>query len=225
MWKITLQGPYKLILKNRGGIKMGKEGNKTILGEILDWAYCIILAVLIAVLVKNLVFSTTIVRQTSMVPTLKDGDILLVNRLAQVTGKPLERGDIVIIEAPDGSKNENGTAYYSENNFLTTVRKLFIKTFYVKRVVGLPGEHLVIDGDDVYINGEKIEETYTNPDREKYPPYYDQEIDIPEGYVFCMGDNRDSSKDSRYLGLIPVNKVEGKTNFRLFPFDKFGNIE
>lgn len=201
-----------------------KKG-KSVLAEILDWTYCIVLAVVITLLIKNLIFSTTIVRKESMVPTLQDGNILIVNRLAQVTGTPLKRGDIVIIEAPLGSIAGSDFAYYKEDSFMEKVGKLFKKTLYIKRVIGLPGEHLVIDGDDIYINGELIEENYTNPDREKFPPNYDQEIEIPEGYVFCVGDNRDRSLDSRSLGLIPINKVEGTASFRLFPFDKFGNIE
>ena len=202
-----------------------KEKEKTILSEVLDWTYCIALAVVITLLIKNLVFSTTIVRKESMVPTLQDGNILVVNRLAQVTKQPLERGDIVVIEAPMGVKSGTNFAYYKEDNFMEKIGKLFKKTLYIKRVIGLPGEHLVIDGDDIYINGEKIVEDYTKPDREKYPPDYDQDIEIPEGYVFCVGDNRDRSMDSRTFGLIPIDKVEGKANFRLYPFDKFGNIE
>lgn len=204
--------------------KKEKKG-KGVLAEVLDWVYCIALAVIITLLVKNLIFSTTIVRKESMVPTLHDGDILVVNRIAQVTGTPLERGDIVVVEAPTGILGDTDFAYYPEESFVDKVGKLFKKTLYIKRVIGLPGEHLVIDGDDIYINGELIEEDYTNPDREKFPPNYDQELEIPEGYVFCVGDNRDRSLDSRYFGLIPVNKVEGTASFRLFPFDKFGNID
>ena len=205
--------------------EQNEKKGKGVLADILDWVYCIVLAVVITLLIKNLIFSTTIVRKESMVPTLQDGNVLIVNRLAQVTKQPLERGDIVVIEAPLGTKADSDFAYYKEDTFMEKVGKLFKKTLYIKRVIGLPGEHLIIDGDDIYINGELIEEDYTNPDREKFPPDYNQELEIPEGYIFCVGDNRDRSLDSRALGLIPIDKVEGKTSFRLFPFDKFGNIE
>lgn len=211
-------------MENEKNEQVEKKG-KSVWAEILDWTYCIALAVIITLLVKNLVFSTTIVRKESMVPTLQDGNILVVNRIAQVTKQPLERGDIVVIEAPQGVKTGTNFAYYKDDSFVEKIGKLFKKTLYIKRVIGLPGEHLVIDGDDIYINGEKLEEDYTNPDREVYPPDYDQEIEIPEGYVFCVGDNRDRSMDSRSFGLIPISKVEGKANFRLYPFDKFGNID
>ena len=209
--------------------KQTKEKEKTVLGEIWEWTYCIILAVAITLLVKNLLFSTTIVRKESMVPTLQDGNILIINRLAQVMKKPLERGDIVVIEAPNPSSivAEDGTvyAYYPEVDTVRKLLKYVTKTLYIKRVIGLPGEHLVIDGDDIYINGEKLDEPYNNPDRAEVVPNYDMDITIPEGYIFCIGDNRDRSMDSRYFGLIPIDKVEGKTSFRLFPFNKFGKIE
>lgn len=202
-----------------------KEKVKTIWGEILDWIYCIALAVVITLLIKNLFFSTTIVRQESMVPTLHDGDILFINRFAQVVGTPLENGDIVVLEAPLNVETDSEYAPYSEDTLWTKFLKLFKKTLYIKRVVGTPGDRLVIDGDEVSINGEILDEYYINP--EKFPNNINDSIDIeiPEGYVFCMGDNRDRSKDSRSFGLVPVNKVEGKAIFRFFPFDKIGNID
>lgn len=206
-----------------------EEKKKTIWGEILDWVYCIALAVVITLLIKNLFFSTTIVRQESMYPTLTDGSILLVNRLSQVIGDPLETGDIVVLEAPvdviTNSDEISEYATYTEDNLWQKFLKLFKKTLYIKRVIGVEGDRLVIDGREVSINGDILEENYINPER--YPNDINDYIDIeiPEGYVFCMGDNRDRSKDSRSFGLIPVNKIEGKATFRLFPFDKFGNID
>ena len=201
-----------------------KEKTKTIWGEILDWVYCIALAVVITLLIKNLFFSTTIVRMESMVPTLKDGDILLINRFAQVVNTPLETGDIVVLEAPlDTADGEY--ASYAEDNLWTKFLKLFKKTLYIKRVIGTPGDRLVIDGHEVSINGEVLDEDYINEERFENTINDNIDIEIPEGYVFCMGDNRDRSKDSRSFGLIPIDKVEGKAIFRLFPFDKFGNID
>lgn len=204
------------------------EVTKSWLGEVWEWTYCILLAVILTLLVKNLLFSTTIVRKESMLQTLHDGDILYVDRLSQVRNVPLKRGEIVVIEAPSGSaRAEDGAnyAYYPEiSNLFEKIGRLFKKTLYIKRVIGLPGEHLSIDGDDVYIDGEKIEESYTNPDRKAVHPNYDMDVVIPEGYIFCIGDNRDYSLDSRYFGLIPVNKVEGRALFRFFPFNKMGKM-
>jgi len=203
-----------------------KEKEKTIWGEILDWIYCIALAVVITLVVKNLFFSTTIVRQESMVPTLADGDILFINRLSQVIGTPLENGDIVVLEAPLDVAGDSEYAPYAEDTLWDKFLKLFKKTLYIKRVIGTPGDRLVIDGREVSINGEILDEYYINPER--FPGNginNNIDIEVPEGYVFCIGDNRDRSKDSRSFGLIPINKVEGKAIFRFFPFDKIGNID
>ncbi len=204
---------------------MSEEKTKTVLGEILDWVYCIALAVIITLLIKNLFFSTTIVRQESMIPTLHDGDILFVNRFSQVTNTPLELGDIVVLEAPLDVVSDTGFATYTEDSLWTKFLKLFKKTLYIKRVIGTPGDRLIIDGDEVSINGQILDEPYINSERFMNDINDDIDIEIPEGYVFCMGDNRDRSKDSRSFGLIPINKIEGKATFRLFPFDKFGNID
>ena len=205
--------------------KMSEEKKKTILGEILDWIYCIVLAVVITLLVKNLFFSTTIVRQESMVPTLQDGNILFINRLSQVVGDPLKTGDIVVLEAPIDMPEETEYATYLADTWKDRLIKLVKKTLYIKRVIGVPGDRLVIDGREVSINGEILDEPYINPER--FHNYINNNIDIeiPDGYVFCMGDNRDKSKDSRSFGLVPISKIEGKATFRLYPFDKFGNID
>lgn len=202
-----------------------EEKAKTVFGEILDWVYCIALAVVITLLIKNLFFSTTIVRQESMYPTLQDGNILVINRFAQVTGTPLETGDIVVLEAPLETVGNNEYATYNEDNLWTKFLKLFKKKLYIKRVIGTAGDRLVIDGDEVSINGDILNEKYVNSERYLNDINDEIDIEIPEGYVFCMGDNRDRSKDSRSFGLVPVDKIEGKATFRLFPFDKFGNID
>lgn len=204
---------------------MSEEKKRTVLGEILDWVYCIALAVIITLFVKNLFFSTTIVRQESMFPTLKDGDILFVNRFSQVSGTPLETGDIVVLEAPLNMTNVSEYAYYKDDNLWDKFLKLFKKTLYIKRVIGVSGDRLVIDGSEVSINGEVLEEEYINPQKFNNSINNNIDLEIPEGYIFCMGDNRDRSKDSRTFGLIPINKIEGKATFRFFPFDKFGNID
>jgi len=198
------------------------EESKGLLWEIWSWVYSIAIAVTVVLLIKNLLFSTTIVKKESMIPTLQENNMLVIDRLSQVRNIPLERGDIVVIEAPDGVGGEN-LAYYSPNDVLTTIKKLFSKTFYVKRVIAVEGEHIKIERDAVYINGEKIEEPYVNPENSSNGA--DFEMVIPEGYVYCMGDNRGSSYDSRGFGAVPVEKVEGRIAFRFFPFNQIGSVE
>ena len=116
---------------------------KKILLEIWSWVYSILFAVVAVLLIKNLLFSTTIVKKESMYPTLKENNMLVINRLNQVRGVPLERGEIVVFEAPEGLAGDN-IAYYSENSAWDTFRKLFVKTLYVKRVIAVPGDQITI---------------------------------------------------------------------------------
>lgn len=201
-----------------------KEGftYKKVALEIWSWVYSIGLAVIAVLLIKNLLFSTTFVRQTSMYPTLKDWDTLIINRFDQVVRKvPLKRGDIVVFEAP--IKARGTVAQYSEDSALDTLKKLFWKTLYVKRVIGVAGDQITMDDGILYINGEAQEESYVNPDN----PYTTGNFSIlvPEGHIFCLGDNRGASWDSEEFGAIPLEKVEGSANFRIFPFNKIGTID
>ena len=194
---------------------------KKALLEIWSWVYSIGLAVIAVLLIKNLLFSTTFVRQQSMYPTLTDWNALVINRLNQVRGVPLKRGDIVVFEAPE--RVAGTVAQYSEETKLDSLRKLFWKTLYVKRVIGVAGDQITMEDRVLYINGEPQEEIYVNPDS----PYTRGDFDIlvPEGYVFCLGDNRGNSWDSEEFGVVPVDRVEGTANIRIFPFNNFGTID
>ena len=200
----------------------GEFSYKKLLLEIWSWVYSILFAVVAVLLIKNLLFSATIVKKESMYPTLKENNMLIINRLNQVRGVPLERGDIVVFEAPEGLSGDN-IAYYSENSIGDTIRKLFVKTLYVKRVIAVPGDQITIEKGVVYINGEAQEEPYVNPDNDRNGSGIS--LVVPDGYIFCMGDNRGASYDSRNFGLVPLEKVEGSANFRVFPFNKIGTVD
>lgn len=194
---------------------------KKILLEIWSWVYNIVFAVVLVLLIKNLLFSMTIVKKTSMYPTIQENNALLVDRLSQVRGVPLERGDIVVFEAPEGLAGDN-IAYYSENSTLDKFRKLFVKTLYVKRVIAVAGDQVTIEKGILYINGEAQDEAYVNPDNDRNGS--NLSLVVPEGYIFCMGDNRGSSYDCRNFGCVPLDKVEGQAIFRFFPFNQIGSI-
>ena len=206
--------------------EMKKEGwsYKKILLEIWSWVYTIGGALIAVLLIKNLLFSVTTVRQLSMYPTIQEWNMLIINRLDQVRGVPLERGDIVVFEAPEGLAGDN-KAYYPENSALDTFRKLFWKTLYVKRVIAVAGDQVTIEKGIVYVNGERQNEQYVNPVNSRITENKITTMVVPEGYIFCLGDNRGKSYDCADFGVIPIEKVEGTANFRIFPFTKFGNID
>ena len=109
--------------------------------------------------------------------------------------------------------NTNPKAVYEERqNFLDVINKDFLevdKISLIKRVIGLPGDHIQIKDGSVYLNGKKLEESYISSEVST-ESFILNDFTVPEGYYFMMGDNRERSSDSRTLGCIPKNKLEGR---------------
>ena len=98
------------------------------------------------------------------------------------------------------------------------------KKSYIKRVIALEGDHVRIEDNTVYVNGEPLDESYLQPDViTESDVFYD--FIVPEGHFFAMGDNRTKSTDCREIGCIPFEKLEGIVCFRFWPFDAFGKID
>ncbi len=213
------------------------EETKAKLKDGLEWVYCIVIAVVLALLVRYFIGTPTIVQQPSMYPTLIEGQRLILNRIVRTTHSMPSRGDIITFEAPSKSyvpaaviDNENPVAEYNYtfNNIFSKFRYYVLeigKESYIKRVIGLPGEHVKIDEGKVYINGEELKEDYLQPgvSTEKTGPFVD--FTVPEGAVFVMGDNRSHSTDSRAFGCIPLEKIESKVWIRIWPLNLFGKVK
>ena len=211
---------------------MTEPTKKSIPREILSWIGCVVSAFVIAVLIKYFIFTPTLVKQSSMTPTILDGERVLINRLVRTFKLDIEKGDIVTLEQPiiseiDPSdvKAKYNTVRGLKNKFLYYVLEL-TKTSYIKRVIGMPGEHVFISEEGtVYIDNVALDEPYLK-EGVKTPrngPFYD--LVVPEGYVFVMGDNREGSSDSRAFGCVALDKIEGKVTYRLLPLSKFGKID
>lgn len=206
------------------------------LKEVIEWIACIVIAVILALLVRHYVFTPTVVNMRSMKPTLTEGDRLILNRWCITTNEEIKRGDIITFEAPSKTEKEevtfnreNPVAEYSNepsnifSRFVYYVLE-FNKTSYIKRVIGVGGDHIQISNGRVYLNGEILQEDYLADDvrTERMGAFYD--INVPQGYIFAMGDNRAESKDCRIFGCIPIEKVESKVEIRFWPFSKFGKV-
>ena len=208
--------------------KIKKERDKSLAREIMEWVLCLLAAFIIAVVIKYFIFTPTLVQQGSMTPTILNGERVLINRLVRTFNIPIFRGDIITFEMP-AATNDDGTAYYNENSGVVTfiLHDLLeiTKTSYIKRVIGLPGEHVYIANGEVYINDEKLDEPYLTEGLEtpRRGVFYD--VQVPEGCIFVMGDNRTGSLDSREFGCIPLDKVEGRVSIRIWPLNKFGKVD
>ena len=216
---------------------------KSTLREIIEWLVCIIIAVVLALIVRYYIGTPTIVQQTSMMPTLHPDERLWLSRWSRTIKKLPERGDIITFEAPSITKIPRETVDLSNPVAVyNTEPQGFFKKFayyvletnkksYIKRVIGLPGDYVEIKDGGVYINGEKLEENYLPSgvvtdmiDGSRGENYFNN-FTVPENYVFAMGDNRTGSTDCRSFGCIPLEKIEGKVLFRFWPLSKFGGVK
>lgn len=178
--------------------------------ELRDWIVAIGIAVILALVIRNYVFTLVKVQGQSMEPTLHNADRLYVNRFFYTPKK----GDVIIF-VPESDPNRP----------------------YVKRVIATAGDSVYIDfkTGNVFVNGQLIDEPYVKEKTRNNGSYImslmqqgnygpDAPIVIREGHIFVMGDNRNNSKDSRELGQIPLDEVLGGAVFRFWPLDHLGSV-
>ena len=204
--------------------------------EILEWVYCIIIALVLAMLFRYFIGTPTIVKQESMKPTLIENERLWLNRWGRTTKTLPKRGEIITFEEPEVLKysqaeiaQNNPIAKYQERTGLDWFFYNFLeigKRSYIKRVIGLPGEHVEIKEGKVYINEEVLDEPYlqaglvTDVTGVGFSDFI-----VPENSVFAMGDNRNHSTDCRSFGCIPLERIESTVAIRIWPLNKFGEIK
>lgn len=211
---------------------MGIE-NKRIIKEIMEWIYCIIIAIVLALFVRYYIGTPTVVQMPSMRPTFQEGERLILNRLAITFKQEIKRGEVITFEAPTSeyrsaaqvNQNNPVAKYEDQPTKLFDKFKYYVldigKKSYIKRVIGLPGEQVLIENGNVYINGKILEEDYLQDGVTTSSAVYSN-FTVPQGYLFVMGDNRINSMDSRNFGCIPISKVESKVALRFWPLSRFG---
>jgi signal peptidase I len=156
------------------------------------------LIILFVVLIRTYIVTPVLVNGDSMYNTLEDGELMLLNKLKYKVDD-VERFDIVVVLY----KNEN----------------------LIKRVIGLPGESIIYDNNNLYVNGKKIKEDFID---QKTQDFNIDELDyevIPENSYFVMGDNRNNSLDSRVLGSFDKKDIVGNAKFVFFPVKSFGIVK
>ncbi|WP_166238018.1 signal peptidase I [Paenibacillus turpanensis] len=175
--------------------------------EVIDWVKALLIAAVLVVVIRVFLFSPYLVDGPSMEPNFHTGERVIVNKILYDIREP-EHGEVIVFEAPDGSD-------------------------YIKRVIGLPGDTVRVDGDAVFVNGEKIAEPYIQSVIDEYAKLgngntynnknYDEHI-VPENQLFVMGDNRRNSRDSRDIGFIEYEKVIGRADVRIWPLSQIGFV-
>ena len=208
--------------------------------DILEWVYCIIIALVLAMLFRYFIGTPTIVKQASMYPTLIQDERLWLNRWGRTTKTLPERGDIITFEEPAKIKytaseidESNPVAQYNDRTGFDWFIHNFLeigKRSYIKRVIALPGEHVEIKDGNVYIDGEELDEPYLQDGivTDLYVNTNGVGFDdfvVPENCVFAMGDNRNHSTDCRAFGCIPLEKIESTVAIRIWPLNKWGHVD
>jgi signal peptidase I len=176
------------------------QAHRSTLWSALSWVRDLAFSVLIAVILIVFIYQPVKVEGTSMMPTLTDQERIFINKFTYHFGLgSIERGDMVVFWYPlDPTKS------------------------YIKRVIGLPGDRIRIDGGQVYVNGEALVEDYV-------PQSYRDDVSresqvVPAGEYFVLGDHRSSSSDSRSWGFVDREKIYGKAVFVYWPLDKMGRL-
>ncbi len=169
---------------------------------LIEWVIILLVAVGVSLLMRTYVVQQFYIPSASMEPTLPVGDRLLVSKLSVSLGT-IHRGDIVVFKAPAAALTDCSDAV----------------PIFIKRVIGLPGDHLTSRGNTIYVNGKALDQTWSH-----YEPLGTPigNVTVPPNSYFVMGDNQSQSCDSRTWGSVPRSSIIGKAFFRLWPLSQFG---
>jgi signal peptidase I len=205
------------------------------LGEIPG---LILMALVLAIIIKTFVVQAFYIPSESMEPTLLRNDRVLVSKIPYYLGGEPGRGDVIVFEEPDPAKRTQEDRGLIGGAFHWLIQKIGVEQpdnpDYIKRVIGVPGDKIKVRDGQVYVNGEAIDEPYIEGAATRWPAGAGT-ITVPEGSLFVMGDNRGDSLDSRYglgvrdpeqgdVGFIPVDAVVGKAFVIVWPLDRMGGL-
>lgn len=177
--------------------------------EVFSWVKAIGIAIILAFLIRTYIFAPIVVDGESMMPTLQDHERIVLTKFGTSIDS-IDRFDIVVFHATEDKD-------------------------YIKRVIGLPGDHIEYKDDTLYINGKKYDEPYLEEYKEQMAgepltgSFKLEEISgsmtVPENQLFVMGDNRQNSLDSREIGPVSVDEIVGKANLVYWPIKEFKFVE
>ena len=187
----------------------GKQGGAY--KEIVEWIKALVIAVVLVFLIRQFLFSPFIVDGPSMQPNFETGERLIVNKILYTIREP-KFGEVVVFDVPEQGRK------------------------FIKRVIGVPGDKIRLEGDDLYINDKKIDEPYIKEAveaahaegmlyNEKGATSDVAEVVVPEDTIFALGDNRSDSTDSRVIGFVSDKEVVGRADIIFWPLNKLEFIK
>ncbi len=201
LWKglLVTDGTVKKKKKKRKNLPGSAAEDGHVLGTVRDYLVLIAIALSIAFLFTRFIAIRSVVEGSSMNPTLTDQDNVLVSRITYTLSEP-ERFDVVVFEL----RNDPGT-------------------YYIKRIIGLPGETVTIRDGEIYINGVFLAEDIYGNEPIRRGGRASASVTLGEDEYFVMGDNRNNSQDSRYdePGNILKKQLIGKVLARFWPLSSF----
>ena len=209
---------FKRFLKAERG-KSKEETTMFFAREILSWVIIVFSAFFLAIVINMYILRVSNVVGKSMCNTYQGGERVVLSKLPYIFGEP-QRGDIIIFDSSLEEKNFfEGFAESCSSNMLTQMfmdeekKSEVIARYYIKRIVAVEGDTISIKDNQVYLNGELLDETYLSDDiTADYRLYEGMSWTVGKGQVFVMGDNRAylMSKDSRDIGCVPMGCILGK---------------
>jgi signal peptidase I len=190
-------------LKPYSTLKRGMDAIKRAIAAFFDFLQGIVVVLAVLVMIYLFLVSPQEISGASMEPNFHNGEYILTNKILYKFREPI-RGDIVIFKSPRNKEID-----------------------YIKRIIGLPGDIVSLRQGIIHVNEQPIQEPYLAPGVTSFGGNYlseGQEIIVPPGTYFVLGDNRPHSSDSREFGPIPLEDIIGVAFFRYFPFDKAGSF-
>lgn len=164
------------------------ERKKYLTKLTLDIIVCVLIALVVAIVIRIWLYEPVHVSGASMQDTMRNGSLVMVNKWIYLIRQP-ERGEVIVFHAKE-------------------------KKDYIKRVIALPGETVEAKNNKIWINGEILEEPYIS---DRYRTLDFPLTQVPSGMVFVLGDNRSNSLDSRVLGPIPISSIVGRADLIYWP--------
>lgn len=183
--------------------------------ELKEWIKAIAIAVILVLIIRWLLFMPFIVDGPSMEPNFETGERVIVNKVLYKFRSP-HRGEVIVFHVPEEGRN------------------------FIKRVIGVAGDKIRYEGDNLYVNDKKVDETYLKEAIEQahaaghdyntgigspnFPNESFTDPIVPEGHIFVLGDHRGNSKDSRMIGFVSLDEVIGRSDVIFWPLNKISII-